>query len=53
MNAPSPRPSAPSPFLTHEHEMLRDTVRRFVRERVLPQADAWEEAGCVPREVLR
>jgi acyl-CoA dehydrogenase len=51
MDASPPRPT--SPFLTHEHEMLRDTVRRFVRERVLPQADAWEEAGCVPREVLR
>ena len=45
--------SSRSPFLTPEHEMLRDTVRRFVRERVLPQADAWEEAGFVPREILR
>ncbi len=45
--------SSRSPFLTPEHEMLRDTVRRFIRERVLPQADAWEEAGFVPREILR
>ena len=42
-----------SPFFTEEHEMLRATLRRFIAERVLPQADAWEEAGCVPREILR
>jgi acyl-CoA dehydrogenase len=33
--------------------MLRETVRRFVETRVIPYADAWEEAGFVPREVLR
>ncbi len=42
-----------SPFFTPEHEMLRDTVRRFIAERVLPHGEAWEEAGFVPREVLR
>jgi acyl-CoA dehydrogenase len=42
-----------TPYFTPEHEMLRGTVRRFVAERVLPQADAWEEAGFVPRDVLR
>lgn len=40
------------PFLREEHEMLRATIRRFVEERVLPVADAWEAAGCVPRPVL-
>ncbi|MFO1413690.1 MAG: acyl-CoA dehydrogenase family protein [Burkholderiales bacterium] len=42
-----------SPFLAPEHEMLRDSLRRFLARRVLPHADAWEEAGMVPREVLR
>jgi len=42
-----------SPYFTHEHELLRDTIRRFIADRVLPQADAWEEAGFVPREILR
>lgn len=42
-----------SPFFTPEHEMLRDTVRRFIAERVLPHGEAWEQAGFVPREVLR
>ena len=32
---------------------LRDQVRRFVEEEVKPQGSAWEEAGAVPREVLR
>ncbi|TDU31944.1 acyl-CoA dehydrogenase [Panacagrimonas perspica] len=41
------------PFFRHEHELLRDTIRRFIADRVLPQADAWEEAGFVPREILR
>ena len=35
-----------------EHESLRRTVERFVQEHVLPHADAWEDAGKVPREVL-
>jgi acyl-CoA dehydrogenase len=42
-----------TPYFTHEHEMLRDTLRRFIAERVLRQADQWEEQGFVPREVLR
>ena len=42
-----------TPYFTPEHEMLRDTVRRFIAERVLPNGDAWEEAGYTPREILR
>ena len=45
--------AATSPYFTAEHEMLRSTVRRFIEERVKPEADAWEEAGFVPRAVLR
>ena len=41
------------PYFTSEHEMLRETVQRFVAERVAPFGDAWEEAGMVPRSVLR
>lgn len=55
MNAPAnpPLDNRRSPFFTHDHELLRDTVRRFIAERVLPHADAWEEQGYVPREILR
>jgi acyl-CoA dehydrogenase len=42
-----------SPFFTPEHELLRTQVRRFVETEIKPFADAWEETGFVPREVLR
>jgi len=45
--------TATTPYFTAEHEMLRATIRRFIAERVLPHADAWEEQGMVPRQVLR
>lgn len=41
------------PYFTPEHEMLRQTVQRFVAERVDPVANEWEDSGMVPREVLR
>ncbi len=44
---------SPTPWFTPEHEALRDTIRRFVAERVLPHADAWEDAGFTPREIVR
>jgi acyl-CoA dehydrogenase len=33
--------------------LLRDSIRRYVEKEVLPKAQAWEEQGFVPREVLR
>jgi acyl-CoA dehydrogenase len=45
--------SAPSPYFAEEHEMLRAQVRRFVEQEIKPNAAQWEEAGFVPREVLR
>ena len=41
------------PHFTDEHDMLRDTVRRFIADRVLPNGDQWERDGFVPREILR
>ncbi|MDP4355075.1 acyl-CoA dehydrogenase family protein, partial [Escherichia coli] len=41
------------PYFTEEHAMLRETIRRFLADKVLPVADQWEEQGFVPREVLR
>ena len=40
-------------YITDEHVLLRDQVHRFVADEVEPVAAAWEEAGCVPRDVLR
>ncbi len=33
--------------------MIRDTVRRFVAEQVVPNVGEWFEAGTVPRELAR
>ena len=44
---------ADSVYITPEHITLRDQVARFLVEEVEPVAHAWEEQGCVPREVLR
>ncbi len=41
------------PYFTSEHEMLRQTVRRFVADKVAPYAPNWEDTGMVPRSVLR
>ena len=40
-------------YLRPEDELLREQVARFVAREVEPHAAAWEEAGKVPREVLR
>jgi acyl-CoA dehydrogenase len=40
-------------YLTPEHELLREQVARFIAREVEPRADAWEEQGFVPRDVLR
>lgn len=42
-----------SAYLTHDHQLLRDQVARFLAEEVEPHALAWEAEGKVPREVLR
>ena len=41
------------PYFGEEHAMMRQTLRRFIADRVLPHGEAWEEQGFVPREVLR
>jgi alkylation response protein AidB-like acyl-CoA dehydrogenase len=35
-----------------EHEMFRDSVRRFVEAELVPHVERWEEAGIVDREVF-
>ncbi|MDP6706316.1 MAG: acyl-CoA dehydrogenase family protein [Alphaproteobacteria bacterium] len=42
-----------SVYFKEEHNLLRDQIRRFVEREIKPHGDAWEEAGMVPREVLR
>lgn len=38
---------------TPDHELLREQVARFLAREVEPHAQAWEEQGFVPREVMR
>ena len=39
-------------FLTEELRMLREQLRRYVSEKIVPQGDAWEVAGAVPRQAF-
>lgn len=38
--------------LTHEHEQLRDTVRRWIAEQVNPHVEAWEAAEIFPAHAV-
>ncbi|GAC1605592.1 MAG: acyl-CoA dehydrogenase family protein [Ramlibacter sp.] len=40
-------------YTSPEHELLRDQIAKFIEREVEPHAAAWEEAGSVPRDVLR
>ncbi|MBS2535022.1 acyl-CoA dehydrogenase family protein [Catenulispora sp. NF23] len=46
------RLSSPA-WSTEERRALRDTVRRFTEQEVLPNLDAWERAGELPRELSK
>ncbi len=39
-------------LLTHEQEMIRDSVRAFARERLAPFAAEWDRNATFPREAL-
>ncbi|HUP32976.1 MAG TPA: acyl-CoA dehydrogenase family protein [Gaiellaceae bacterium] len=39
-------------LLDDEERAIRDTVRAFVRERVLPEVGDWFEQGILPRELI-
>ncbi|MFP6749470.1 MAG: acyl-CoA dehydrogenase family protein [Alphaproteobacteria bacterium] len=39
--------------LTEDLRLIRDQIRRFVAEEIVPHGEAWEEEGMVPRDVLR
>ena len=39
------------PFFTEEHDMIRQTVKRFCLEEIEPHAEEWDHAGIFPREL--
>ncbi|MDH3540404.1 MAG: acyl-CoA dehydrogenase family protein [Acidimicrobiia bacterium] len=55
------KPGTPDPhdflgidaLLDPEEKLLRDTVRRFVADRILPDVADWFEAGVFPKEMAR
>jgi glutaryl-CoA dehydrogenase len=40
-------------LLDDEEKAIRDTVRQFVRERIVPEVGEWFEQGIVPRELTK
>ena len=40
-------------LLDEEERQIRDTVRKFVRDKVTPEVGDWFEAGVFPRELVR
>ena len=42
-----------SVYFSEELDILRQQVRRFVKEEVLPKGEAWERAGEIPREIVK
>jgi len=40
-------------IIDEDLRMVRAQVRRYVDEVIVPQADAWEQAGEIPREAFR
>ncbi|MCB2045038.1 MAG: acyl-CoA dehydrogenase family protein, partial [Novosphingobium sp.] len=38
-------------LFTSEHEMWRDSVRKFMEQEVVPHHDQWEKDGIVPRDL--
>ena len=40
-------------ILGDDLRLVRQQLRRFVNERIVPHGDAWEASGEIPREVFR
>lgn len=40
-------------FYTSEHETFRSQLRRFVSREITPHAEAWDEAGEIPRDLYQ
>ncbi len=40
-------------YFSESHDMLRDSVRRFVAREIAPHLDKWEEEGIIPLELYK
>ena len=43
----------PRTLFSDEHELFRESVRRFIATEISPFHSEWEQQGCVPRELWR
>jgi acyl-CoA dehydrogenase len=41
----------PRTLFSQEHELFRDTVRRFIADLILPHHETWQKAGITPRSL--
>lgn len=40
-------------YFTESHEILRDSVKQFVKREIAPHVDQWEKDGIIPRELFK
>ena len=40
-------------YFTEQHRQFRDNLRRYIDQEIVPRAAPWEDAGMVPRAVMR
>lgn len=40
-------------FFNDEHNMFRESVRRFVQKEIAPRIDEWEAAGCYDKSIFK
>jgi acyl-CoA dehydrogenase len=43
----------PRTLFSEDHDIFRESVRRFIATEIMPHHDDWERAGIVPRDVWR
>ena len=46
-------PKQEFPYFTEEHDMIRQTVKRFCLEEIAPHAEEWDLAGIFPKELFK
>ena len=42
-----------SDYFGEEHELFRESLRRFVQEEIVPNVEEWEEQGRTPRSLFQ
>jgi len=45
--------AATFPCFTEEHDMIRETVKKFARNEIAPHSADWDEAESFPRELFK